>query len=157
MGGSGAKQAGESEHTFPPEAFEARGAAEGCCRHLTFEMASSDGVWLAMAAVAPSCTSVYVAAATAPAPDVACGRAAAGCCRHLTFKMACSDGVWLAMAAVAPSCTSVYVAAATAPAPEVACGRAAEGCCRHLTFKRACSDGVWLAMARWHGGFVEVV
>ena len=96
--GSGAKQAGESEHTVPPEAFEARGAAGGCCRHLTLERASSDGVWLAMAAVGPSCTSVYVAAATAPAPEVACGRAAEGCCRPLTFKMASSDGVWLAMA-----------------------------------------------------------
>ena len=48
-GGSGAKQAGESEHKFPPETFEARGAVEGCCRHLTFEVACSDGVWLAMA------------------------------------------------------------------------------------------------------------
>ncbi len=47
-GGAGAKQAGESEHTFPPEALEARGASEGCCRHLTLERASSDGVWLAM-------------------------------------------------------------------------------------------------------------
>ena len=98
MASSGAKQAGKSEHTFPPEAFEARGAAGSFCRHLTLERASSDGVWLAMAAVGPSCTSVYVAAATAPAPVMACGRAAEGCCRHLTFKMASSDGVWLAMA-----------------------------------------------------------
>jgi len=96
--GSSAKQAGESEHMLPPKAFEARGAAEGCCRQLTFEMASSDGVWLAMAAVAPACTSLYVAAATAPAPEVACGRAAEGCCRQLTFEVASSDGVWLAMA-----------------------------------------------------------
>jgi hypothetical protein len=50
-----------------------------------------------MAAVAPSCTSVYVAAATAPAPDVACGRAEEGCCRHLTLKRVSSDGVWLSM------------------------------------------------------------
>lgn len=116
-----------------------RGAAEGCCRHLTFKIASSEGVWLAMAALASSSNFLYVTAATAPAPVLACAP--------------WGERVRQSLSNAGPALPCAVTEVKERGESESECppgeGRgAAAGCCRHLTFEMASSDGVWLVMAR---------